>query len=334
MTVSTTARKQTFTLDEATADFTFTFRALPSAPTDIKCLTTTVGTETILVYTTDYTVAVNASGVGGVLTLVSPATEGLGTLTVYRETTNTQASDYDDYNQFPADTLENDLDIRTLISQEAEETSDRALTLPISVSSSVSTIVATPVALKVIGWDATGLVLTQYDQSSAQVTAAQTAQAAAELAQTAAETAQTNAETAETNAETAETNAETAETNAEAAQVAAESAAATLATVVTLSTGTLVPLNASLGYMFTLTSTASTTILAPSPTGGTGRIVIRFYADSGARTLTLTGGSLGFRFGSTITALTETASGKYDYIGAIYNLADTIWDVVAVSKGL
>jgi ATP-dependent protease ClpP protease subunit len=49
--------------------------------------------------------------------------------------------------------------------------------------------------------------------------------------------------------------------------------------------------------------------------------------------LALNSGAGGFRFGTDITALTATASGKIDYIGCIYNATDTKWDVVAVTKG-
>lgn len=163
MTVSTTARRQQFPTDGATADFTFTFRALTTALSDIKCILTftsgTTSTDVNLTYTTDFTVAVDSSGVGGTVTLVSPATISVGTLTVYRETTLTQLSDYDDFNQFPADTLETDLDKRTMTDQELREDVDRALALAISYSGTVTTLLPTPVADNIIGWDATGSFL-------------------------------------------------------------------------------------------------------------------------------------------------------------------------------
>lgn len=159
MSVETSARRQQFTLDGATAAFTFTFRALTSMPSDIKCIRTSGGTDTDLVYTTDFSVSVNSNGVGGTVTLVSPSAVGTGTLTIYRETTNTQESDYDDYNQFPANTLENDLDIRTLVSQEQAEALDRILQLPISYTGTASTTLPTPTADTVIGWNAAGSAL-------------------------------------------------------------------------------------------------------------------------------------------------------------------------------
>ena len=61
--------------------------------------------------------------------------------------------------------------------------------------------------------------------------------------------------------------------------------------------------------------------------------MIQHYASGGARTLALNTGAGGFRFGSDIAALTQTASGKTDYIGAIYNGTDSFWDVVGYVKG-
>lgn len=307
MTVSTSLRKQTFILDGVTADFTFTFRArtATAALSDIKCLTTTGGTETILTYTTHYTVAVNANGVGGTVTLVTPALWA-GTLTVYRETTNTQASDYDDYNQFPADTVEEDLDIRTLVSQEQGENQERTLTLSISTDSGVSAVLATPAANTVIGWDAAGTALENKTIVDA--------------------TTLTKATQAEAQAGAENTHFMT--------PLRTNQAIVYSKTVGTLTDGATVAIDASLAEMFNLSAGGNRTILAPTnPQFDGQRLLIRHYASGGARTLTLSEGTLGFRFGTTVTALTETTSGKYDYIGAIYNLADTIWDVVAYSKG-
>jgi hypothetical protein len=106
-----------------------------------------------------------------------------------------------------------------------------------------------------------------------------------------------------------------------------------LSTEVTLVDGATVPLNASQGNVFRLTALGNRTLLVPSnPTAGQ-RIVIVHFASGGARTLTLTGGGSGFRFGTDITGITATSSGKTDYIGCIYNITDTRWDVIAYVKG-
>lgn len=154
MSVSSTARKANFTLDQSEAHFDFTFRALVSAPTDIKCIVTTNGVEQLLTYTTNYTVTVDSDGVGGRVTLVSPATLSKGTLTVYRDTTNKQESDYDDYNQFPANTLETDLDRRTMVEQELDETGDRTVKFSITTSVADATL-PIPVDGKALKWSGT-----------------------------------------------------------------------------------------------------------------------------------------------------------------------------------
>lgn len=103
--------------------------------------------------------------------------------------------------------------------------------------------------------------------------------------------------------------------------------------VVALVDGATPALNASLGFMFTLAAGGDRTIAVPtSPTNGQ-KIVIRHLASGAGRTLALNTGAGGFRFGSDITSLTLTASGKTDYIGCIYSAIDSFWDVVAVTKG-
>ncbi len=104
-------------------------------------------------------------------------------------------------------------------------------------------------------------------------------------------------------------------------------------TVVTLTDGATPALNAALGNQFVLVTTNTPAIGVPSnPTSGQ-KIVIRINASGGSRTASLNTGAGGFRYGSDITGLTAIASGKTDYIGAIYNATDNFWDVVAYIKG-
>jgi hypothetical protein len=107
--------------------------------------------------------------------------------------------------------------------------------------------------------------------------------------------------------------------------------------VVTLVDGVTVPLNASEGNVFHLTALGSRTILTPSgapAAGRTQKMIIRHFASGANRTLTLTVGSSGaFRFGTSITGLSSTQSGKTDMIGCIWNSLDSRWDVVAYAKG-
>lgn len=101
----------------------------------------------------------------------------------------------------------------------------------------------------------------------------------------------------------------------------------------TLTDGATPALDASLGSVFRLAAAGDRTIAVPSNALSGQKIVIQHYASGGARTLALNSGAGGFRFGTDVTALTQTASGKTDYIGCIYNATDSKWDVVAYSKG-
>lgn len=103
--------------------------------------------------------------------------------------------------------------------------------------------------------------------------------------------------------------------------------------VATLSDGATPALDASLGNTFLLTAAGDRTIAVPTNPVSGQKITIVHKASGGARTLALNTGAGGFRFGTDITGLTATTSGLTDYIGAIYNAADSKWDVVSYVKG-
>ena len=105
-------------------------------------------------------------------------------------------------------------------------------------------------------------------------------------------------------------------------------------TVVTLADGAGSVIDASTGGIFKQTATDDRTLGTPTnPTSGQ-KIVIVFVASGGARTLTLpTAGAGDFAFGEDITKITQTTSGKTDYIGCIYDATAERWRVVAYAKG-
>lgn len=157
MTVETSERKQSFAGGQSS--LVFTFRTLVSNPeyVKVKLVETATGIETDLTYSTEFTVSVNSDGVGGTVT-VSPTFSTSYTYLVYRETSAIQNSDYEDYNQFPADTVEKDFDRGTLIAQEIQEATDRTLRYPISASSA-STELPSPSSDAFIGWNTAGNAL-------------------------------------------------------------------------------------------------------------------------------------------------------------------------------
>lgn len=100
---------------------------------------------------------------------------------------------------------------------------------------------------------------------------------------------------------------------------------------VTLSDGATVSLDASLGEVYTLTAAGNRTIAPPTnPTNGQ-KIMIIHIASGADRTLTMNTSAGGFSFGTDITSLTATTSGKKDVIGCVYDSSK--WLVVAVAKG-
>jgi hypothetical protein len=83
-----------------------------------------------------------------------------------------------------------------------------------------------------------------------------------------------------------------------------------------------------------VTATGAMTMTAPTNPVDGQKVIIEFGASSGsALLLTLASGAGGFGFGSDITALTATASGKIDRVGVIYNANANLWHVVAYVKG-
>lgn len=104
-------------------------------------------------------------------------------------------------------------------------------------------------------------------------------------------------------------------------------------TVFALTDGATPALDASQGGVFTLAAAGDRTVAIPTNAKSGQKIILVHLASGGIRTLALNTGAGGFRYGSTISGLTATASGKKDYIGCIYNATDSFWDVVAYSKG-
>ena len=96
----------------------------------------------------------------------------------------------------------------------------------------------------------------------------------------------------------------------------------------TVSDGAGFVVDCSLGNIAKISAAADRTTGAPTNVQADQLWILRFTASGGARTLTL---SSDFTFGSDITALTQTVSGKTDIIGLYYN--GTKHEVIAYKKG-
>lgn len=169
MTVSTTNSTQVFAGGQSV--LTFTFRNLVSNPNyiQVNVIALTGGSITTLVYNVGYTVSLNSSGVGGTVT-ISPTFGSNFNYIVYRQTAILQPSAYTDYNSFPANTLENNLDQLTMIGQEAETNQGLTLSLPLGTTG-ISATLPIPNAVStgtlILAWNQAGTALVNVYASSA-----------------------------------------------------------------------------------------------------------------------------------------------------------------------
>lgn len=117
--------------------YDFSFDILLKDPTEeaakkaIKCSVSDGTTETSLVYGKDYSVSLNTNRKGGRVTVVDPKNAGW-TIVIYRSYDETQESDYNDFDGFPAETLEQALDKITMILQDLQEQINRSVKVDIT----------------------------------------------------------------------------------------------------------------------------------------------------------------------------------------------------------
>lgn len=273
MSVETTDRKQSYAGGQGT--LTYSFRSLVDYPEYIKVVVVSSGTETALTYGVDYSVTPSADGIGGVV-VVSPSYSTAYTYTIYRETGNVQTTDYDDYNQFPANTLETDLDRAILLAQELSEDIGRAL--KISISSTLSSLaLPDPSEGRSLIWSGITIVNSAYNADSIgtialnAATTASTAAAAAAASETNAGNYASTASTQATLAGNYATTASTAATTASTQAALAGNYATTASTAATLA-----------GNYATTASTAATTASTQAALAGN-------YATTASTQATLAG---------------------------------------------
>ena len=165
MTVQSLTRSQSYAGGQSVLNFNF--RTIYNQPSyiNVNVVSLTGGAITPLTYNVGYTVTINPSGVGGTVT-ISPTYSTAYNYVVYRLTPLTQTSAYTDYNSFPASTLENNIDVLTLIDQENSDDYNRSIQIPIGTTPTISTALPIPMPNSVLGWDATGTILTNYNPAT------------------------------------------------------------------------------------------------------------------------------------------------------------------------
>ena len=139
MTVSSEVKRKDYAGNGSTTNFATVFRFLQNS--DVKVILTVDATavETVQVLDTDYTLVGAGLDAGGAVTMIVAPPSG-ATLTVKRDVSLTQETDYIENDDFPAESHEDALDKLTMITQQIQEELDRSLKLSESGSSTGLTL--------------------------------------------------------------------------------------------------------------------------------------------------------------------------------------------------
>ena len=154
MTVSTTTSKVSYTGNGSTDTFAYGFKIY--ADGDLKVYVD----GTLKTLTTHYTVTNAGVSSGGNVVFTSGNIPASGEkVVIERNLARTQSNDWNDYDRFPAETLEDSVDRLTFISQEIDEEASRSIkfaTTVTDVGSVEVTGTAAERANKVFGFDSAG----------------------------------------------------------------------------------------------------------------------------------------------------------------------------------
>lgn len=137
MTVSSSTARVSYSGNGVTTVFAVPFYFLSSSHL-LVTLRSSTGVETPQVLGTNYTVTGAGVLTGGTVTMTAAPASG-STLVIVRNVPLTQETDLQPNDRLPAETLEQTVDKLTMITQQLDEASDRAIKLPVSDSSSFDT---------------------------------------------------------------------------------------------------------------------------------------------------------------------------------------------------
>ena len=137
MTVSSSTARVSYSGNGSTQAFAVPFYFLSSSHL-LVTLRSSAGVETPQVLGTNYTVTGAGVLTGGTVTMTTAPASG-ATLVIVRNVPLTQETDLQPNDRLPAETLEQTVDKLTMITQQLDEASDRAIKFPVSDSSSFDT---------------------------------------------------------------------------------------------------------------------------------------------------------------------------------------------------
>jgi hypothetical protein len=158
MTISSTTVRNSYSGDNSTTTFSYTFKIFQDSDIQV-IIRSTDGTETIKTITTHYTVTgAGASGGGSVIFTSGNIPTSTQTVVLRRNIPQTQAIDYIANDPFPAESHEEGLDRATMAIQQLQEEVTRSIKLSRTntMTSTEFTVGATARANKILAFDASG----------------------------------------------------------------------------------------------------------------------------------------------------------------------------------
>lgn len=154
----------------STTVFAYDFKILDQSHIQVV-LTSAAGVDATQTITTNYGVSGVGNSGGGNITMVAAPASG-EKLTFLRNVPLSQETDYTEGGAFPAESHEAALDKITMIAQQISEVSARTVTLAASADlGAVSTALPTPVASKILAWNAGATALENVDNAITVTTA-------------------------------------------------------------------------------------------------------------------------------------------------------------------
>ena len=199
MTISTTSIKNTYTGNNSTATFNYTFKIFANSDLQV-IIRNASGVETVKTITTHYTVAGAGNNSGGSITFTSGnIPTNTETVVIRRILPQTQSIDYIANDPFPAESHEEGLDRAMMTIQQVQEELDRSLKVSRTATLNTPEITddASSRAGKLLGFSADGNSLDATIDGSGVATNATAAANSAKAAATSASAAATSATAAE-----------------------------------------------------------------------------------------------------------------------------------------
>jgi len=238
MTISSTANRNSYTGNDTTATYSYTYRIFLEGDLSVTVRNTADDVETTLVLNTDYTVTGVSDASGGTIVLAGTgkAWQGTGSflntgyiLVIRRVVQLTQGTDIRNQGDFFPEVHEDFFDKAIMVDQQQQDALDRSIKLSETID---PTTFDTNIPSAVVGASNLSLVVNATGDgfavgpTVADITGANASAIAAAASETAAGLSETAAALSETNAGVSETNAAASETAAGLSETAAAASAA------------------------------------------------------------------------------------------------------------